>query len=705
MKIIKKSILAKILLGIIIPVILSLCILLYFVLGVVKNEVEDLTTESLTANSKEASYEVSEFFTQYIKIAETMAQDPELESFIKGNNSEVPINQTEGYEPIRKNMVNVASLDSDNIVESWIGDFEANQVALSGGGTTGKDFDVTTRDWYKALTAEKKVIITEPYIDAITNNLVVSAIAPVYDSSTNQMIGAAGVDLTLEKLSKIMEGYELGDSGFFIFLSKEGSVIYDKDNENIMKNITEIGISQEILDLYNNKTSGYTEYQRGDDKVYGYYTLIGDTGWSVLSSLPKEEYYNAYDHVTGLSVILFVIILIILTVIIFFISKSIIKPLKQLSKVANQIADGDLDVNIGNKSIDETGQVTEAIERTVLRLKDYEKYINEISNVLDEMAEGNFVFDLEYDYAGEFSKIKKSMLNIKKTFSETLTNIAIAADQVASGSDQVASGAQALSQGAMEQASSIEELSATINEISQHIKHNAENADNASNISSESSEEVERGNEQMRDLILAMEKISSASKEIGNIIKTIDDIAFQTNILALNAAVEAARAGEAGKGFAVVADEVRNLAGKSAEAANNTTVLIETAITAVENGTQIVDKTAQSLDKIVSGAEKTTELIGEISQASNDQATSMTQVTLGVDQISSVIQTNSATAEESAAASEELSGQAQMLKQMVGQFKLENKQDNISFNENNIEENNNLSNYENFENPMIDNKY
>ncbi|MEG2769394.1 MAG: methyl-accepting chemotaxis protein, partial [Oscillospiraceae bacterium] len=243
-------------------------------------------------------------------------------------------------------------------------------------------------------------------------------------------------------------------------------------------------------------------------------------------------------------------------------------------------------------------------------------------------------------------------------------------EQVASGSDQVSSGAQALSQGATEQASSIEELSATIQAVSNQIKDNANNAKMASELSSMAGKEVQNGNEHMQSMIVAMEDISSTSNKIGKIIKTIDDIAFQTNILALNAAVEAARAGSAGKGFAVVANEVRNLAGKSAEAAKNTTSLIESSINAVANGTKIADETAMSLKVVVEKSNLVLQKVEEIAEASAEQANSVVQITTGVDQISAVIQTNSATAEESAAASEELSSQSQMLKDLVGKFTL-----------------------------------
>ena len=358
----------------------------------------------------------------------------------------------------------------------------------------------------------------------------------------------------------------------------------------------------------------------------------------------------------------------------FYIVHSITKPVSEIDNVARKIADGELN----DQSKDELGVLAVNFNKTVTRLRDYVNYIDEISSILNEVADGNLLFQLTYDYAGEFAKVKTALEHISDSLNTTLTQINQSSEQVASGSDQVASGSQALSQGATEQASSIEELAATINDISQQVSQNAESAKNASRQASIVGEQITVSNDSMKHMTIAMNEISEKSSQIGKIIKTIEDIAFQTNILALNAAVEAARAGEAGKGFAVVADEVRNLASKSAEASKDTANLIEGSMQAVEKGTQIANSTAEQLSQVVSGAQEIVNTIDDIATASQRQSDSIRQVTTGVDQISSVIQTNSATAEESAAASEELSGQAQILKNLVSKFRLKDSNNSFS---------------------------
>jgi len=352
-----------------------------------------------------------------------------------------------------------------------------------------------------------------------------------------------------------------------------------------------------------------------------------------------------------------------------YVTNSITKPILEVEQAAMNIAEGKLDTAINYQSSDEIGHLAESMRKTIDNLS---IIISDINHLTEEIAEGNLcVSSNNADiYVGAFKPIYDSIQKMISILSSTMTQIKESADQVAAGSNQVANGAQALSQGATEQASSIEELSAAINEITDQVKHNASNAQNARTQSELTLKEVEASNQQMKELIQAIDEINDKSNEISKIIKTIDEIAFQTNILALNAAVEAARAGSAGKGFAVVADEVRNLAGKSAEAAKNTTTLIEDTINAVEKGTKIADQTAEAMVRVVNNTEKVSAYVNEIAQASEEQSTSLIQVTSGLDQISAVVQTNSATAEESAAASEELSSQAQVLNKLVSTFKI-----------------------------------
>lgn len=346
---------------------------------------------------------------------------------------------------------------------------------------------------------------------------------------------------------------------------------------------------------------------------------------------------------------------------------SLIKPILEVEAASKQLAEGNLDIEIAYQSKNELGQLAESMRQTIQTLKNY---INDIEYSLGELAKGNLRVQTSAEFKGHFIALERSIQLIIEQQNENVAQLTQSAQQVASGSGQVSAGSQALAQGTTEQASSVEELAATINRISDKVNNTAEHANQAGHKMDETGSEVDVCSRQMEQMVKAMVEISQSSDEIGKIIKTIEDIAFQTNILALNAAVEAARAGAAGKGFAVVADEVRNLASKSAEAAKNTTELISNSIKSVENGTEIVDSTAKSLSKVIESTQAVDDLVNKIADAANEQAEEIVRVTQGVDQISGVVQTNSATAEQSAAAAEELSTHAQLLKQLVSQYKL-----------------------------------
>ncbi|WP_281692281.1 methyl-accepting chemotaxis protein [Agathobaculum desmolans] len=367
-----------------------------------------------------------------------------------------------------------------------------------------------------------------------------------------------------------------------------------------------------------------------------------------------------------------IIALIVLSILVSFVItvaliKMITYPMQQITNAAHSLSQGDFDAHITYESTDEMGATCKSMQDSFAALK---AIIMDISTVLGALSNGDLSVSTDVEYPGEMHEIHLSIEKLIRKLNMAFGEIKRAAYQINSGSDQVSNGAQALAQGATEQASSVEELAATISDVSDRVQTNSENARKANALAADAGDVAQDTLRDMNNMIEAMQEISNTSEDIGKIIKVIDDIAFQTNILALNAAVEAARAGSAGKGFAVVADEVRNLAGKSAEAAKDTTALIDQSIRAVSHGSEIANKANEAFKELREKVDEVVTTINMISAASAEQATNIQQISEGVDQISAVVQTNSATSEESAAASEELSGQANELERLIEQFRL-----------------------------------
>ncbi len=353
---------------------------------------------------------------------------------------------------------------------------------------------------------------------------------------------------------------------------------------------------------------------------------------------------------------------------IIFTRKAIASPIHTITRELYNFAEGNLSEKVElNTGSDDIGELNDALIKT----KEYiRKMTDELSYLLTQMSYGNVSFYLDYEYKGEFIPIKEAFEAILNDLNEFFGTIQKVGTMVSDASEQVSSGAQALAQGTSDQEQAIRELSDSIHDISRRVRRNADNAKSASAISDSATEELRRGNEEMKNLLDAMQLIEEKSNEIEKIINTIDNIAFQTNILALNAAVEAARAGEAGKGFAVVADEVRNLASKSAEAARSTNELINSSIAAVANGTALADSTAATIQNIMEKFDNANELLMGISASSAEQSSTIEAVLATIDQIAAVVQNNAATAEESASASALTSEQARELKRMVKRFYL-----------------------------------
>lgn len=392
---------------------------------------------------------------------------------------------------------------------------------------------------------------------------------------------------------------------------------------------------------------------------------------SKISTDIAKGFVEVSDLISKIIIVSFILLSIIVIVLLYVlakkITKSIVSPIVEIEGAVSQLSKGNLSVDIEYKSNDELGWLAHSTRETIREL---EKYIKNETEVLQKMADKDLNVNVDVEFLGDFAPIKKSILSIIDSFNTMIYKIREASIQVKEGSNQIASISQILAEGSTDQSSSVEELLATVNEVTEHVEINAKNAEHVSSLSTDSMNEIEKGNKYMQNLLEAMSDITNSSQEISNIIKVIDSIATQTNLLSLNASIEAARAGENGAGFAVVANEIGKLANECGEAARNTTELISNSIKTVEEGSKLADETADVLKNVVNSSDETNKLVGEISIACAQQATSLEEILQGIQQIANVVESNSATAQQSSASSQELLAQAEMLTQLLKEYKL-----------------------------------
>lgn len=665
----RHSILQKMILGIALPAAAVFTLSGVLISFTVKKTVSEMAVETLSADSSAISGQVSEFFTRFMSGISQSASNFQLESFIKSLKANERMNHSPNYSLIKISLDKMAAVDTKNIRAAWIADFKTSQVTSSDFSNSPENWDITAQPWYQVKTT-KAAMVTEPYIDTTANQPVVTVAAPIFDSGTNEVIGAVGYDILLSQLTASLSQYKIGEHGSLILCTDAGQIVYHPDSSLILKNVSETDWTEGLKDAFLNRSTGRFDYTMEGVLYSGTINKVNSCGWYVLAGVPRSDIMAACNSSLNTITFIFALCLILLIVVILIMSMGISRPLKRLAAAAEQIAQGRLNVSVNVHTRDETGLLAEAMGKTVTRLNQYIAYIHEITEVLENIGEGSLAFELNQDYDGEFASIKEALLNIRTTMSDTIRQISTTSSEVAAGAGHVAAGAQTLSQGSTEQASSTQELAATISELSEQVKNTADHSKNADSLVNQVAQELLDNSGQMEDLCKAMERINQSSGEIGKIIKAIEDIAFQTNILALNAAVEAARAGTAGKGFAVVADEVRNLASKSAEAAKSTTRLLEESVHSVAAGNQLAQVASNDLMQVVENSQHVAEAIGMITEAAVRQSQAIAQVVQGIDQISSVVQSNSATAEESAAASEQLTAQARLLEDLVHRFKL-----------------------------------
>lgn len=534
---------------------------------------------------------------------------------------------------------------------------------------------------YVRQAMEGNVFVSEPLISKITGELSIMVAAPLYSEGNygESIVGVVYFVPDETFLNDIVSAIQIGENSRAYMINKSGDTIADITLDTItVQNIeTEARSDSSLRELaeihaeMRQGKNGFGSYVSGEDKMFAAYAPVpGTDGWSIAVTVPQINYLASTRDAMVINIAVIVVSIFISVVVALALALNIGNPMKACVNRMKLLVEGDLETpmpRIANK--DETGVLVRSTEALVEGLR---TVISDISYLLNEMANQNLNVHTKHEevYVGSFRNILLSMRNMKVELSSAMRQVNHSAQEVSSASNQLSSSAQTLSQGTTEQAGSVQELAARIGVISEEVKNTAKGALDVRSQTHQAGEEVLLCNQKMQSLVEAMERIQTSSEEIAKILKTIDDIAFQTNILALNAAVEAARAGSAGKGFAVVAQEVRDLAGKSAEAAKNTSELIANSTDAVHIGTEIAKNTAEVLLGVVNSIQSVGGSIDHIAIVSKEQSESVEQVSEGINQISVVVQSNSATAEESAAASEQLSAEAASLKELVNQFTL-----------------------------------
>lgn len=630
-----------------------------------QDTISTLTTENLVVN-------IDEYFTRYKTMAIQMAGNTSVRRVLTEatrDNYKDESSFKDTYEYLGFVAENDKQISTAYVCSA------KNTLAFDGTSwVSDEEFDLKAKKYWfsNQEDIENGYIITDPFEDVISGNMIVSFSAPVYSLDGNEIVGVAAVDIQLNALSEKIASNEtsFGNAAYTMLVSESGQILASDDSDKLLKNINEIGFDNIMLKEIENPSKKVIKYVENGKTRYGIVNATRDAGLKTIFSISEARYNALVKKQQRDMIVICGVSILILLIVIYFVTRSIVSPIEKLMKVTEELAEGNLNAEIDVDNKDEIGRLAESMKKLVGRLNEYIVYIDEISQSLNRFSTGDLNIDLKQSYDGEFEKIKDSLIQLSNVFKNTIGQIIETSENVALGSREIATAAQVLADGALYQANTTEELTSTVNDLSYRVSKNAENALNAANQIKSVGELSDSSNDQMKKMMEAISEINNKSSEIGKVIKVIEDIAFQTNILALNAAVEASRAGEAGKGFAVVADEVRNLATKSADAAKETTHLIEESIKAVENGNKIANKTGKMLEEVIKGVSQSVTLIDEISSESSEQSTALKQTLGGIEEISNVVQTNVSTSEESSAASNDLSKQAEDLRAVASQFKI-----------------------------------
>ena len=617
--------------------------------------VQDIAEDNMHAITENVKSEVELLFDEKVMQLNSIANNAYVKEYLT----------TGKHEDYVENML-VTQFDTYQKFENYFITDSNGMIVLDAVGGAAIGLDITPYPFWRLSEEDIEYHIDDfAYRSPVTDKIVIVMATRIEDNA-GQFIGLVCLPIDWEAFTnEHIDTIKIGETGYMVIADNSNNIIAHPKKDLILTSLAEYDFFTQI----DSEKSGFFRYYFGGKWKYMSFDHFDNPRFVILTTMEESEYLAGVTKVMSLVLIIGFVLLVIGITIVYMYSHSIAKGIKLIAEGARRFSQGDFElegmdfkkIEKLNARKDELGDIGKAFNQLIV-------YLQEKSELSQQIADGNL--DVNVTISSEKDNLGKGLSNMVKSLNDIIFQIRSAADQVTAGSGQVASSSQSLSQGASEQASSLEEITSAITEINGQSKQNADNAKEANSLANSSKENAENGNRQMADLITAMGTINTSSEEIQKIVKTIDDIAFQINLLALNANVEAARAGKYGKGFAVVAEEVRNLAARSTSSAKETSEMVEEAIKNITAGNKLASETAKQLSEIVGGASKVVNLVEEISIASKEQADGLDQINTGLSQIDQVTQSNTANAEESASASEELSSQAQQLKGIVSQFKL-----------------------------------
>lgn len=624
----------------------------------------------LTLQSTAAANQLTGFFEEYVRASAQLAVNPEIKYVLTETTPGDNIIETEKMDTVRQNLANIVETDTENIMAAWIADMDTSVITQSDGYTSGDDWDITGRVWYESCMETGSTVLTEPYVDPASGKVILSAVTPVYGGTGGEIIGVTGIDVSLEHLTAIMDEYKIGSDGYVFLLSAEGTILYHPEEELQQKNISEIDISQNVKDAVAAGKGQFLKYKVSGTTKYGVVGQVGSTGYTVISNLPFIEYYSQLIFMIVALIVVFAAGILMIVLSIRRSAAKLSQPIKELNHTAQQLAAGDLDVQLDITSEDEIGELGESIGKTVSRLKEYIVYIDETAEVLNRIASGKLSIELKNEYIGEFQKIKDALLNISASMHDVMQGIRDSSGQVSVGASELAEASQMLAQGAQTQAASVQELAATAATVTEQVQENRKGAELSVKATIHVTAMIEQNQDKMKMMMGAMNEIRETSQKVVGIIQTIEEIAEQTNLLSLNASIEAARAGELGKGFAVVADEIGKLALESSKAASVTKELIGVSMEEINKGSEIANNVMISLEKSVDAVGDVNDMIKKAAEEAILQTENMERIRIGIDGIAQGVNDNSAVSEETYATSEQLANQTVSLNDMVQRFEL-----------------------------------